>query len=61
LGAARGQPGRGVVYVSLGSPTVMAPLAVAWREDDASPALRHFLEDVERGRNRDGDRMTGNG
>jgi LysR family transcriptional regulator, benzoate and cis,cis-muconate-responsive activator of ben and cat genes len=61
LGAARGQTGRGVVYVSLGSPTVIAPLAFAWREDDTSPALRHFLEVVERERSSDGDRMTGDG
>jgi LysR family transcriptional regulator, benzoate and cis,cis-muconate-responsive activator of ben and cat genes len=48
--AARGQTGRGVAYVLLKQPTVMAPLAVAWRDNDASPALHCFLNMVSPGK-----------
>lgn len=44
LGAARGQTGRSIAYISLDSPAVMAPLAVTWREGDVSPTLRPFLD-----------------
>jgi LysR family transcriptional regulator, benzoate and cis,cis-muconate-responsive activator of ben and cat genes len=40
---ARAQTGRGVSYVPLVPPAVIGPLAIAWREDDASPALQRFL------------------
>ncbi len=44
LAVAQAQTGRGVAYVSLGPPPVMAPLAVVWREDDVSPTLHRFLD-----------------
>ncbi|MFB9263688.1 LysR substrate-binding domain-containing protein [Bradyrhizobium erythrophlei] len=42
-GAARAQTGRGVAYVPLAAPTVMAPLTIIWREEDVSPALRRLF------------------
>ena len=41
--AARAQGGRGVSYVPLAPPGMIGPLAIAWREEDASPALQGFL------------------
>ena len=43
-GAARAGGGRGVAYVALAAPALMAPLALAWREREVSPALRKFLD-----------------
>lgn len=47
LAVARAQTGRGVVFVPVTSPTVVAPLSVVWREDDMSPSLRQFLALVD--------------
>jgi LysR family transcriptional regulator, benzoate and cis,cis-muconate-responsive activator of ben and cat genes len=58
---ARSQTGRGVAYVPLGSPAVMAPLAVVWREDDVSPSLRHFLGFVDARWHDREDRTVGQG
>ncbi len=44
--AARAQTGRGVVYLPIVSPPVMAPLAIVWRDEDVSPALQRFFEIV---------------
>jgi DNA-binding transcriptional LysR family regulator len=46
-GAAAGQVRRGVVFIPLSPPALMAPLTVVWREDDVSPALRRFLAVVD--------------
>ena len=43
MAAARSQVGRGVAYLPIVSPVVMAPLAIVWREEDVSPALQRFL------------------
>jgi DNA-binding transcriptional LysR family regulator len=40
---ARAQGSRGVSYVPLTPPAVIGPLAIAWREEDVSPALQRFL------------------
>jgi len=42
--AARAQTGRGVVYVPLAAPALMAPLTMAWREEDVSPAVQRLLD-----------------
>lgn len=47
LAVARAQTGRGVVFVPVGSPAVVVPLSVVWREDDVSPSLRHLLALVD--------------
>ena len=54
VSAARAQVRPGVVYVKLRSPAPMAPLSVAWRDGNVSPALRTFLAlvDAERERRR---------
>ena len=45
LAAARGLAARGALFIPLAAPAVMAPLAMAWREEEenASPALLGFL------------------
>lgn len=43
---ARAQVGRGVSYVPLVPAAMIGPLAIAWREEDVSPALRRFLKVV---------------
>lgn len=48
--AARAQTGRGVAYIPLANPTVMAPLTIAWREEDVSPAVQRLLEIAARWR-----------
>ncbi|KWV52573.1 hypothetical protein AS156_10275 [Bradyrhizobium macuxiense] len=48
--AARAQSGRGVAYVPLTAPAVVAPLTIAWREEDASPAVQRLLEIATRWR-----------
>jgi LysR family transcriptional regulator, benzoate and cis,cis-muconate-responsive activator of ben and cat genes len=52
LAAAQGQSRRGVTYITLSPPAPMAPLAVVWRDGDASPSLRRFLGilEIERAR-----------
>ncbi|WP_229168519.1 LysR family substrate-binding domain-containing protein [Bradyrhizobium altum] len=42
--AACAQTGRGVSYVSLAAPVVMAPLTIAWHEEDVSPAVQRLLD-----------------
>ena len=42
--AARAQTGRGVAYIPLANPAVMAPLTIAWREEDVSPAVQRLLD-----------------
>ncbi|WP_338830789.1 LysR family substrate-binding domain-containing protein [Bradyrhizobium sp. 27S5] len=42
--AARAQTGRGVAYVPLAAPAVMAPLTIAWRDEDVSPAVQRLLD-----------------
>ncbi|NEU99523.1 LysR substrate-binding domain-containing protein [Bradyrhizobium uaiense] len=42
--AARAQSGRGVAYVRLAAPVVTAPLTIAWREEDVSPAVARLLD-----------------
>ncbi|WP_050423224.1 LysR substrate-binding domain-containing protein [Bradyrhizobium tropiciagri] len=49
-GAARAQTGRGVAYVRLSAPVVTAPLTLAWREEDASPAVQRLLDIAARWR-----------
>ncbi|MBR1207939.1 MULTISPECIES: LysR substrate-binding domain-containing protein [unclassified Bradyrhizobium] len=49
-GAARAQTGRGVSYVRLAAPVVTAPLTIAWREEDVSPAVQRLLDIVQRWR-----------
>lgn len=48
--AARAQTGRGVAYIPLANLTVMAPLTIAWREEDVSPAVQRLLEIAARWR-----------
>nr|WP_246667842.1 LysR substrate-binding domain-containing protein [Bradyrhizobium macuxiense] len=48
--AARAQTGRGVAYVRLSAPVVTAPLTIAWREEDASPAVQRLLDIAARWR-----------
>ncbi|UGY17511.1 LysR substrate-binding domain-containing protein [Bradyrhizobium septentrionale] len=48
--AARAQPGRGVAYVPLAAPAVMAPLTIAWRDEDVSPAVQRLLDIATRWR-----------
>ncbi|HKU97515.1 MAG TPA: LysR substrate-binding domain-containing protein [Vineibacter sp.] len=45
--AAQAQARRGVTFIALSPPAPTAPLAVAWREDDVSPPLRHFLAVID--------------
>jgi len=42
--AARAQTGRGVAYIPVANPAVMAPLTIAWREEDVSPAVQRLLD-----------------
>ncbi|MCA6123082.1 LysR family transcriptional regulator [Bradyrhizobium sp. WSM 1704] len=42
--AARAQTGRGVAYVPLAAPAVTAPLTIAWRDEDVSPAVQRLLD-----------------
>ncbi|MGF6427452.1 MULTISPECIES: LysR substrate-binding domain-containing protein [Bradyrhizobium] len=42
--AARAQAGRGVAYVRLAAPAVTAPLTIAWRDEDVSPAVQRLLD-----------------
>ncbi|WFU34177.1 LysR substrate-binding domain-containing protein [Bradyrhizobium brasilense] len=42
--AARAQTGRRVAYVRLAAPAVAAPLTIAWREEDVSPAVQRLLD-----------------
>jgi DNA-binding transcriptional LysR family regulator len=48
--AARAQTGRGVAYVPLAAPAVMAPLTIAWRDEDVSPAVQRLLDIATRWR-----------
>ncbi|QIG97436.1 MULTISPECIES: LysR substrate-binding domain-containing protein [unclassified Bradyrhizobium] len=48
--AARAQTGRGVAYVPLAAPSVMAPLTIAWRDEDVSPAVQRLLDIATRWR-----------
>lgn len=48
--AARAQTGRGVAYVRLAAPVVTAPLTIAWREEDVSPAVQRLLDIAQRSR-----------
>lgn len=43
----QGRARRGVTFVALSPPAPTAPLTVAWREDDASPPLRRFLDVID--------------
>lgn len=52
--AARAQVRPGVVYVKLRSPAPVAPLSVAWRDENVSPILRTFLALVDAERERRG-------
>ena len=52
--AAWAQVRPGVVYVKLRSPAPAAPLSVAWRDGNVSPALRTFLALVDAERERRG-------
>jgi LysR family transcriptional regulator, benzoate and cis,cis-muconate-responsive activator of ben and cat genes len=42
--AASAQTGRGVAYVRLAAPAVTAPLTIAWRDEDVSPAVQRLLD-----------------
>ncbi|WP_431015587.1 LysR substrate-binding domain-containing protein [Bradyrhizobium pachyrhizi] len=42
--AARAQTGRGVAYIALAAPAVSAPLTIAWRDEDVSPAVQRLLD-----------------